>query len=195
MVVISAYSTGMMGTQCSVVRVREDVTCGCGCHVTRDTCTSVHHRYSPHKCQCLCNNAQEAATCSPRHVWDPRVCGCTCRGDTWQMCPTGYLFDSQVTCNCIPVHYQANIPLIIFVLSLVLASVSIVSCGLYHKRRMEMKRRRESLARILEVSAKRTIHMRSHRFIFRRIQMPKTNSYGLVVDMLNVSTNWIFIFN
>ena len=152
MVVMQGFRTGMLDTRCSVVEVREDDTCQCGCDVTPDMCSHARHVYNKDTCECTCSNRHEAATCTDKdHVWDPRTCSCTCHRDTWKLCPTGYLFDSSVSCTCVPIHYPALPPPVMIVSSIILMVVIVVTYILYCRKRSQMRQRRESLARVLEV--------------------------------------------
>merc|ERR1719348_2819893 len=159
MVVTAGFRTGMLDTRCDIITVMEDDTCQCGCHVTSDTCNNKFHVFNPHAFQCQCSNFHVAKNCSgPLHVWDSRACACACRRDTWKLCPTGYLFESVKSCDCVPVHYKASISIVIVILIISVGIISLVSYIMICRRSFQMRRRRESLARVLEEDSDEELH-------------------------------------
>ena len=148
MMVRGGFRTGLLETVCSSVEVVEETECECGCEVRREDCDPLLHLYSDQSCSCSC---RQQAGCGPRQRWDWRGCRCVCREDSWTLCSTGYLFDSQDSCQCVPGHYTADPPIITTtVLLFLLALSAITSLLLYSRRSRDRRRRRESLARVLD---------------------------------------------
>lgn len=151
MMITSTYSQGPWQTLCSTQKVREDISCSCGCSVSEADCSSEHHKYDSHACQCLCQNTNQRKNCLNKDkVWDTQTCSCLCSPDTWKVCSTGYLFDAQNRCDCVPAHYQASIPIVAIVGVAFLTGFGVVSSLMYMKKVKRRDGRRESLARVLE---------------------------------------------
>jgi len=151
MMVSSSYSEGPWQTLCSKQRVREDISCSCGCSISAADCSSEHHKYDSHSCQCTCQNVHQRYQCLGKDkVWDTETCSCLCSPETWKLCSTGYLFDAQNQCDCVPTHYQASINIVAIVGVVFVSGLGVVSSLMYIKKVRRRDGRRESLARILE---------------------------------------------
>lgn len=148
MMVVGGFSTGLLETVCQRLEVREDLSCECGCEVRREDCRAELQLYDNNTCSCSCRARSD---CSERQEWDLQHCRCVCREDTWRPCSTGYLFDSQESCQCTAVHYRAVPTMAGLTVLIVLLVVSTnVSLLLYYRRNKERRQRRESLARVLD---------------------------------------------
>jgi hypothetical protein len=151
MLVTSSYSAGPWQTLCSVQMVREDISCSCGCSIAPSDCSSQHHSYDSHSCHCLCSNTDRRDQCVQEgKVWDIPTCSCLCSPGSWKICSTGFLFDAQTVCDCVPAHYQASTPIVAIIGGLVLTGLGVITSVLYLARVRRRDRRRESLARVLE---------------------------------------------
>eukprot|EP00092_Neocalanus_flemingeri_P027792 GFUD01030169.1.p1 GENE.GFUD01030169.1~~GFUD01030169.1.p1 ORF type:complete len:277 (-),score=28.97 GFUD01030169.1:259-1089(-) len=151
MMVTSTFSEGPWQTLCSTQRVREDISCSCGCSISAADCSSIHHKYDGHSCKCSCQNTNERYHCLQKDkIWDSETCSCLCRPDTWKICSTGYLFDGQNSCDCVPTHYQASIPVNAIMGVALITGLGVVSSLMYMKKVKRRDGRRESLARVLE---------------------------------------------
>ena len=148
MMVVGGFRTGFLETVCQRLEVREDLSCDCGCEVRREECSSDLHLYDENTCSCSCKARSD---CSARQEWDLQSCRCVCREDTWRPCSTGYLFDSQETCQCTPVHYRGGLTVAGLAVLLVFLAVSAnLSLLLYYRKTKDRRERRESLARVLD---------------------------------------------
>jgi len=148
MMVVGGFRTGYLETVCQNLEVREDVSCECGCEVRREDCSTDLHLYDNNTCSCPCRARSD---CTARQEWDLQHCRCFCREDTWQPCSTGYLFDSQESCQCIAVHYISGHTMAgLTVLCVALVISTNFSVFLYYRKTKERRQRRESLARVLD---------------------------------------------
>ena len=146
MMVVGGFRTGLLETVCQKLEVREDLSCDCGCEVSREECNTHLHLYDNNTCSCSCRDRSD---CSARQEWDLQHCRCACREDTMP-CSTGYLFDSQESCQCTAVHYRAVPHLAGLTVLIVFLVVSTnVSILLYYRKTRDKRERRESLARVL----------------------------------------------
>ena len=144
MMVVGGFRTGLLETLCQKLEVREDLSCECGCELRREDCSTHLHLYDNNTCSCSCRGRSD---CSERQEWDLQHCRCVCREDTWRPCSTGYLFDSQESCQCTAVHYRAGGLTVLIVILVVSTNVSIL---LYSRKTKDKRERRESLARVLD---------------------------------------------
>lgn len=152
MMVTSTYSQGPLQTLCTTQKVREDISCSCGCSISETDCSRELHTYDSKSCQCVCRNIDQRNTCSNQgKVWDLKTCSCICSPESWSVCSTGYLFDAQNSCSCVPAHYQASTPFIVLIGVLFVVGIGLFSTLMYRKN-IDGRRigRRESLARVLE---------------------------------------------
>ena len=150
MMVVGGFKTGLLETVCSSLEATEDTECECGCEVRPEDCQPDLHLYSNQTCSCSCP-AQEQ--CGPGKTWDSWSCRCVCTQEThqdWSLCSTGHLFDSQDTCGCVPVHHRASLPAAVLTVLMCLLAVCGLLSVLLYSRQTEDRRRRESLARILD---------------------------------------------
>ena len=148
MMVVGGFSTGLLETVCQRLEVREDLSCECGCQVRREQCLPPLHLYDNKTCSCSCLARPD---CSALQQFDLQHCRCGCREDSWRPCSTGYLFDSQESCQCTPVHYRAapsTAGLTVLIVLLVLSTN--ISLLLYYRKARDKRQRRESLARVLD---------------------------------------------
>jgi len=145
MTVSSSFSSGAWHTQCSKQQVREDISCSCGCHISAQNCSAHDQIFLPHQCRCLCQNPYARSKCElSGRVWVPSTCSCAC--PQWLPCSTGYLFDSQNTCQCVPTHLNGGVPLALIMVVVMFSGVGVVSGLLVVARERKRNARRESLA-------------------------------------------------
>jgi len=151
MLVTPSYSSGPWQTMCSVQRVREDITCVCGCSVLESDCSGTDQYYDTHHCRCRCRNTEDRRHCVDKgKVWDSTTCSCVCDPSSWRVCSTGYLYDSIHTCQCVQAHYQARTPVAGLIGVVCLGVLIVITYVMYRQRIRRRDGRRESLARVLE---------------------------------------------
>ena len=121
----ATVTEGVTETLCGVLEVEEHTRCGCGCHLTEESCAG-NQQFLPFECRCVCNNHHQRDDCLGRGWhWDRKTCACTCPNIPYPTCPNSLVFDYLHTCSCIPTHSRANINTVSFFL--ILAGFSLIS--------------------------------------------------------------------
>lgn len=126
MAVLAHYPHGVHETECGRVEVEEHLACSCDCPVTPADCAAseANKVFDPHTCKCLCRDGAARASCFARGMsWNEAGCRCSCPESTWRLCSTGYVFDFQNSCSCVPISMTASLGLIAAVLVLLTCSV------------------------------------------------------------------------
>lgn len=151
LVISATWGQGALLTLCSTLHVREDKDCSCACRVRPADC-SVQQYYERNTCSCQCNNWSLRNACvSSGKTWDQTTCSCRCPSSTWRVCNTGYMFDGQNSCQCIPTVLLASTPIAVVAGISLISGLGVLALFLYTRRiNQESLRRRESLAKVLE---------------------------------------------
>lgn len=147
-----SLTPGPSPTVCDTVQVEEHTACECKCHLGPSSCPSSSHTFLPYECRCVCRQEEGRGACLARGwEWDATSCSCLCPGRPYSSCPSGYVFDYQTSCTCIPIHLkgsftQLEVTLVILAGSCLLIVVSVGQCyrksvGLFRHRRAGVGRR------------------------------------------------------
>ena len=76
--------------------------CQCKCAIS-DTYCSEKQYFSKSRCRCQCKDSKSRQNCLKNaKEWDEENCTCKCPESSWTLCSTGYEFDSEESCSCIP---------------------------------------------------------------------------------------------
>lgn len=144
---------GRTSAMCDTVQVEEHTSCLCGCPVSPKDCPSQDkHYFLPYECRCACKQEKGRGSCLSRGwTWDPSSCSCRCPGSPYPVCPSGYVFDYEKSCSCIPIHVmgfsELEVVLVVVVSSCLLSLISLAQCyrqgvGLFKNRRVGLTRDR-----------------------------------------------------
>ena len=140
-----SVSAGVQESVCASVRLEQHDTCECGCRVTARDCTD-QQVYTPHLCQCSCDQGTRAQCLERGWSWDSDHCQCMCPGQPYPTCPTGYVFDYKYTCSCIAPHVpgitEEEIVFVVVLLGFITSVLSLCQCyrrkvGLFKHRRFD----------------------------------------------------------
>lgn len=148
MAILSQYPHGIHGQQCGNLQIEEHLECHCNCPITAEECTSqpnVDKRFDEGTCRCLCTDTAARSQCISRGMnWDDTNCRCVCPISLWRFCSTGYVFDYENTCHCIPTSMTASLGLIaaIIVLTTCMLGTAVGGFIMYRKQTGIFKKRR-----------------------------------------------------
>ena len=124
MMITPRFPHGNHNSVCGHIDIEEHVECGCDCPIRPEDChrarigdpTSQHvpeKYFDAGSCRCLCRNTDRRHTCISRGMeWDDSTCRCRCPLSRWQHCSTGYVFDYEDSCRCVPTSMTASLGLI-----------------------------------------------------------------------------------
>jgi len=110
-VILSKCGTGhgVCEKECATIPVEEDTHCKCKCLEEQEVeCTggpngNHSHYFNEHLCRCECRDTEAKKLCHDQgRIWDSDTCVCRCPVSLLKTCSTGFKFDHQVTCACIP---------------------------------------------------------------------------------------------
>ncbi|XP_023335748.1 uncharacterized protein LOC111707006 [Eurytemora carolleeae] len=148
MIISTSWNEGEWSTLCQTFRVREDTACACGCTVRPEDCT-VHQYYQPQACKCICKNWKLRNSCvSQDKYWDTESCTCLCKN--WRSCSTGYLFDGQNSCTCVPTFVVASPSIVVVVAVALFSALGLLTLLILSRKSGNANlSRRETLARVL----------------------------------------------
>ena len=141
---------GIHEQQCGHVQVEEHLACHCNCPITTKECTSqsgVDKWFDKGTCRCLCTDAKARNKCIYRGMeWDETNCRCLCPVSSWRHCSTGYAFDYEQTCHCVPTSMKASLGLIAAMIVFTTCLFVIIIGGvLMFKKHSGVFKRRRSL--------------------------------------------------
>merc|ERR1712158_279409 len=98
MAILSRFPHGAHDQQCGHIQVEEHIDCDCNCPITEEQCISqpgVSKRFYEENCRCICPIS------------------------SWTFCSTGYVFDYENSCTCIPTSMTASLGLIAAIIVLI----------------------------------------------------------------------------
>jgi len=100
-------ATGRCGKQCTTLTVEEDTQCRCDCLAKQEKCTHPRHVFNRDICDCECENKDAEKQCRDQgRVWSIERCVCSCPTAVIKPCSTGYEFDYDSSCSCIPIDKE-----------------------------------------------------------------------------------------
>jgi len=95
--------SGVCDKTCAMVEIQEDTQCRCDCLQEQRECTSDKHSFNKEECRCECKEEEEYTLCRDKgRVWDSKECSCSCPVELVKPCSTGFKFDFESTCSCVP---------------------------------------------------------------------------------------------
>ena len=124
MMVTPRFPHGNHNSVCGHIPVEEHLECGCSCPIRAEDCHRARigdpsSQHVPEKyfdsgsCRCACRNVERRHTCITSGMdWDDSTCRCRCPLSRWQHCSTGYVFDYESSCRCVPTSMTASLGLI-----------------------------------------------------------------------------------
>lgn len=167
MMIISRFPHGNHETVCGHVEVEEHVECGCDCPIRSEDCrrarigdptsqSVVEKYFDSGSCRCLCRNTERRHACIVSGMeWDESTCRCRCPLSRWQHCSTGYVFDYENTCRCVPTSMTASLGLIAALIVLIVC-ILVTAVGFFtmYRRQTGLFRqsRRERIVRESQLS-------------------------------------------
>ena len=150
MAILQHFPHGIHGQQCGHVQVEEHLDCHCNCPMTAEECESqpnVDKRFDETTCRCLCSDSAARSQCIRRGMtWDDINCRCVCPYSLWRICSTGYVFDYENTCHCIPTSMTASLGLIAAIIVLITCMLGTAVGGfIMYRKQTGIFRKRRSL--------------------------------------------------
>ena len=162
MMITPRFPHGNHNSVCGHIDVEEHIECGCDCPIRPEDChrarigdpTSQHvpdKYFDSGSCRCLCRNTERRHTCiSSGMEWDESTCRCRCPLSRWQHCSTGYVFDYENSCRCVPTSMTASLGLIAALIVLIVC-ILVTAVGFFtmYRRQTGLFRqsRRERIVR------------------------------------------------
>lgn len=145
---------GPTAAVCDTLQVEVHTSCQCGCPISPADCPGQgSHYFLPYECRCACRQEEGRGSCLARGwYWDPASCDCMCPGRPYPGCPSGYVYDYQSSCSCVPIHVmgftEIEVVLVIFGGSCLVSLISMVQCyrqgvGIFRTRRVGLARDRQ----------------------------------------------------
>ena len=152
MAILSNHPRGIHETECGHIQVEEHTSCQCDCPITPNECTreGVARRFDANTCKCLCTDMAARGRCIARGMyWDESNCRCVCPISQWRSCSTGYVFDYQNTCHCMPTSMTASLGLIAATIVLITCMLgSMVGIFVMYRKKTGLFRTARSLQRL-----------------------------------------------
>jgi len=150
MAILQHFSHGNMihDQTCGHVQVEEHLECHCNCPMTAEECeVNVEKRFDETTCRCLCTDSAARSQCIRRGMsWDDTNCRCVCPYSLWRICSTGYIFDYENTCHCIPTSMTASLGLIAAIIVLITCMLGTAVGGfIMYRKQTGIFRKRRSL--------------------------------------------------
>lgn len=151
MAILSRFPHGAHDQQCGHIQVEEHTDCDCNCPITEEQCISqpgVSKRFYEATCRCICTDTFARRQCiSSNKNWDEQNCRCVCPISSWTFCSTGYVFDYENSCTCIPTSMTASLGLIAAIIVLITCMIGTTIGGfiMYRKQTGIFRKRRAFL--------------------------------------------------
>ena len=161
MAILAHYPHGIHEQQCGYIHVEEHLSCRCGCPIRPEECTrqpGVARRFDASTCRCLCTDTAARSRCiSSGKNWDESNCRCVCPVSLWWFCSTGYVFDYENTCNCIPTSMTASLGLIAAIIVLITCILGTMVGGfIMYRRKTGIFRKARAIRYSLHQDEKKT---------------------------------------
>ena len=145
-----SHGSSINDQTCGHVQVEEHLDCHCNCPMTAEECESqpnIDKRFDETTCRCLCTDFAARSQCIRRGMkWDDANCRCVCPYSLWRICSTGYVFDYENTCHCIPTSMTASLGLIAAIIVLITCMLGTAVGGfIMYRKQTGIFRKRRSL--------------------------------------------------
>ena len=150
MAILSRYPNGIHGQYCGNLQIEEHLDCHFNCSISAEECTrqlNVAKRFDRGTCRCLCTDTTAQTQCILRGLtWDDTNCRCVCPMFLWSYCTTGYVFDHENTCHCVPQIMTAFLRSVAAIIVLILFIFGIAFGGfIMYRKESGIFRKRRSL--------------------------------------------------
>lgn len=94
---------GKCHKECTSLEVEEHTACRCDCLAEQEDCRQPGHKFNRQTCTCECQDQAPAKQCRDQgRMWSSSTCTCTCSPAMVKACSTGFEFDHNSTCACVP---------------------------------------------------------------------------------------------
>ena len=168
--ILSQYPRGIHPQRCGHVHVEEHLSCHCHCPISPQECTrepNIARRFDEGTCRCVCTDTQARRRCISRGMnWDESNCRCVCPISLWRYCSTGYVFDYENTCHCIPTSMTASLGLIAAIIVLITCMVGTAIGGfIMYRKQTGIFRKRRSLQSTLQPDRKQSASILKDAFL------------------------------
>ena len=188
MAIIAGFPNGTHERECGHVQVEEHLDCHCNCPITAEECTSqpgVARRFDEGTCRCLCTDTAARSQCISRGMnWDEANCRCICPISRWRFCSTGYVFDYENTCHCIPTSMTASLGLIAAIIVLITCMLGTAIGGfIMYRKQTGIFRKRRSLQSTLRKDQKHNPLLKEafkNNINTKQVNVPKENSSSII---------------
>jgi len=128
---------------CSTIQLVTHLDCRCGCPEAK---CAQHQIFDERTCECRCRDQRARGQCLVQYnkEWDPYSCSCRCRPEEYKECNTGYSYEGEYSCECLP-HppLRAETPLLV-TLSVLVILLLIICISFY----VMLKRTKEKLLKV-----------------------------------------------